>query len=352
MNKASTLFSIIIPVQNGEKTIERLFGSLIIQKSRILEVLVCNDHSTDKTVEIANRYKSVLPITVLNVPDEVGNNPGHARQVGLDYASGEWIVFVDADDILTFNALGFYDSAIKSNPESHLIIAAFDEVNFDPFYTIEHLYAPFAWVHAKAFNSAFIKKNDIRFHPTLFTHEDKYFTFLNVFEMKALYNEEPLIFDTTTYCWCRSEGTIVSRDKGKYSLISMVESMDAMIESCELVANKYLLSKESICEQFSTELLSSIIDAYFKIQCCEFYWGKKELDARDTVRKIQTRVGKIKRLTGWNNEDIIKQCTKDPKLFESGKRDSIRTMGEFIPRQTFYEFLNEQGEAEIGREES
>lgn len=348
--KDSVSFSIIIPVQNGEKTIERLLGSLIIQKQRILEVLICNDHSTDRTVEIVNQYKGVLPITVLNVPDELGNSPGNARQVGLDYASGEWIVFADSDDILTFNALGFYDSVIKTNPNSHLIVAAFDEVNFDPFYTIEHLYAPFAWVHAKAFNAAFIKKNNLRFHSTLFTHEDKYFTFLNVFSLKVLYDEEPLVFDTTTYYWCRSEGTIVSRDKGKYSLISMDESMDAMIESCEAVSIEHSLSTDAICKKFGTDLLSAIIDAYFKIQCSEFYWGKKELDERDTVKKVQKRIGKIKRLTGWNTDDIVRQCTEDPKMFECGKRDSIRTMGEFIPRQSFYEFLNEQEEAEIGKQ--
>ena len=340
----SVSFSIIIPVQNGEKTIERLLGSLIIQKSRILEVLICNDHSTDRTVEITNQYKDVLPITVLNVPDELGNSPGNARQVGLDYASGEWIVFADADDILTFNALGFYDSVIKENPMTKMVVAAFDEVAFDPFRLIDHISRPFAWVHAKAFNAAYIKKHNLRFSQTLYTHEDKYFTFLNVLTLRANQDPEPYVSDTTTYYWCRSPESIVSRDDGKYPIMSAVESMDAIIEPILKIKEEKGLTKSKVVDLFEYELFSTILDIYHKIQCGRDVWGQEEIERFDIEAQAMNRIRKIQSITGWTNQWLIENCRRHPDLYNASRKDSVRTMREFVPEQSFSEFLERMEE--------
>ena len=102
------IFSIIIPAYNSESCIERLIGSLIIQKEFIHEVLVCNDRSTDKTVSIVKRYEEALPIKIITTPTNMSRSPGNARQCGLDAATGKWVVFADADDLLTFTALSYY----------------------------------------------------------------------------------------------------------------------------------------------------------------------------------------------------------------------------------------------------
>ena len=342
--KHSKIFSIIIPVQNGAKTIERLLGSLIIQKGRIHEVLICNDHSSDDTVKIVEQYNGILPITVLNVPDEIGNSPGNARQTGLDYASGEWIVFADADDIMTFNALGFYDYTINQNPGINMIVATFDEVCFDPFRTISHINNPFAWVHAKAFNAAYVKKNNLRFNRTLYTHEDKYFTFLNLFTMRANGDQEPVISDITTYYWCRSSESIVSSNDGRYPMISCIESMDALIEPIVKISNDKGLNRDKIIDLFQQDLFCSILDIYNKIQCSRAVFGQEELDQYGIEYQAKERIKKIKELTGWTNEWVIKYCKKHPDLYEAAKNDSIRTMSKFVPDQSLSEFLKQMEE--------
>jgi len=332
-------FSIIIPVHNGEKTIERLLGSLIIQRHAIHEVLVCNDHSSDKTVDVVRQYKNLLPILVLNVPDEIGYSPGNARQYGLDYATGDWAVFADADDILTFNAIGYYKKAIEANDKARIICGAFDEVNFDPFFVIEHMSSPLAWVHAKAFNINHIREHGLRFHPTLYTHEDKYFTMLNLLDIR-LSGFEPVMQDVTTYYWCRSEGTIVSRDNGKYPILSLVDSMDAIIEPVRLLSEKYGLNRDQVIANVGEGLFQSVIEAYYKFQGAVFKWGDSILEENNLAERVMERISKVREMTGWTNQDIVDLCYENVKVFNDMKGDTVRTIGEFVPYQTIHEFLN------------
>jgi len=333
-------FSIVIPVQNGAKTIERLLGSLLIQKNKIHEILVCADNCTDNTVEIVEHYKDSLPIKVLYLSKEQGNNPGRARQLGMENATGDWVVFADADDMLTFNALTYYEKKINENPGIGTICAAFDEIYFDQFKVVEHISAPLAWVHAKAFNLKYIREHGLRFHPTLYTHEDKYFVFLCLFDMCAS-DTKSVFEDVTTYYWCRGEGTIVSRDNGKYPILSLVESVDALVEPCAVVAEKYGLTPEKVVQMFGFNLLRVILDGYYKIQGSVFKWGASVLDDYKVLEQMPSRIEKVKKLTGWGNDEIVKICIEHVKEFNEARRDTVRTIGEFIPSQTICEYLNQ-----------
>ncbi len=86
-------FSIIIPIYNEEKYIERCLDSVFAQtidKSQY-EVIVIDDGSTDNSVNILKEY----PVTILNSP-RVG--AGGARNRGLDVAKGQYIILLDGDD--------------------------------------------------------------------------------------------------------------------------------------------------------------------------------------------------------------------------------------------------------------
>ena len=90
----SPKISVIIPTYNGERTIERAIESVLNQEgNHDIEILVCDDWSTDKTCEKAMWLGAKI---YLNIEHTGGPNAG--RNKGIDIATGELIAFLDQDD--------------------------------------------------------------------------------------------------------------------------------------------------------------------------------------------------------------------------------------------------------------
>jgi glycosyltransferase involved in cell wall biosynthesis len=98
--------SVLIPARNEEATIGRLLESLIGQRAYIKEILVLDDHSNDQTAAIVRQYAHKLPLTLLSgkkLPlGWTGKN--YACQQLAENATGEWLLFLDAD--VTLEAKG------------------------------------------------------------------------------------------------------------------------------------------------------------------------------------------------------------------------------------------------------
>lgn len=94
--------SAIVPVYNAEEYIERCLKSLISQSiGSDIEIIVVNDGSTDRTQKILESYK--LKNDNIKIFSIENNGVSHARNLGIQYAKGEYITFVDADDWLDSN---------------------------------------------------------------------------------------------------------------------------------------------------------------------------------------------------------------------------------------------------------
>ena len=88
--------SIIIPMYNAEKYIARCLESVINQSFNDIEIIIVNDGSTDKSLEICRKYAEVDErIVILN---KENNGVSVARNQGMNVATGEYIMFVDSDD--------------------------------------------------------------------------------------------------------------------------------------------------------------------------------------------------------------------------------------------------------------
>ena len=88
--------SIIIPVFNKDKYISATIESILRQKFTDYEVIAVNDGSTDNSLQILKKYEEKdSRLFVIDIPNGGVSN---ARNVGLSYASGEWIQFLDGDD--------------------------------------------------------------------------------------------------------------------------------------------------------------------------------------------------------------------------------------------------------------
>ena len=90
--------SVIVPVYNGEKYLNRCIDSILSQTFTSFELLLINDGSTDKSGEICEEYAN--KDARVRVFHKKNGGVSSARNVGLDNVNGEWISFIDADDYL------------------------------------------------------------------------------------------------------------------------------------------------------------------------------------------------------------------------------------------------------------
>lgn len=95
--------SVIIPIYNAEKYLDRCIESVISQTYENIEIILVNDGSLDKSGEICDKYKKEdSRITVIH---KENGGVSKARNCGMNIASGEYIFFLDSDDFIEKDAL-------------------------------------------------------------------------------------------------------------------------------------------------------------------------------------------------------------------------------------------------------
>ena len=95
MNK-ETKVSVIIPVYNTEKYLRQCLDSVVNQTLRDIEIICVDDGSTDGSIEILREYEQ--KDSRVKVLCQKNQYAGVARNNGLNYASGEYVFFMDSDD--------------------------------------------------------------------------------------------------------------------------------------------------------------------------------------------------------------------------------------------------------------
>lgn len=99
MHTQEPLISVIVPVYNVSAYLDRCMRSLIEQTYRNLEIILVDDGSTDNSGELCDQWAK--KDTRVRVIHRKNNGLSQARNTGLDAATGEYITFVDSDDILS-----------------------------------------------------------------------------------------------------------------------------------------------------------------------------------------------------------------------------------------------------------
>ncbi len=110
MNK---LISVIVPVYNAEKYLERCLESIVTQTYPHLEIIVVNDGSTDQSPKLINRF--VEKNTGIIAVHQKNKGVSAARNEGLSRAKGDLIGFVDADDVILPDMYQFLLSNLLEN---------------------------------------------------------------------------------------------------------------------------------------------------------------------------------------------------------------------------------------------
>ncbi len=107
--------SIVIPIYNVDQFIGDCINSVLGQTYKDFELILVNDGSTDRSLEICHQYADVDPRIV--VIDKPNSGVGSTRNIGIDASRGQWITFIDSDDRVASDYLESMARAISDNTD-------------------------------------------------------------------------------------------------------------------------------------------------------------------------------------------------------------------------------------------
>ena len=125
----STLFSIVIPMYNVQEYIVECLDSIVAQDSSDVEIICVDDGSTDDTLAITQKWKEEHPAVRMIVLQQTNQRQAAARNYAFKYASGEYIIMLDSDDVLFPDYLSIVRQDVN---KYHSDIVACSVVNWYP----------------------------------------------------------------------------------------------------------------------------------------------------------------------------------------------------------------------------
>lgn len=131
------IFSLIIPMKNADRYIRNTLDSIAEQEFEDIQVIVVDDNSdsTDISQYRVNEWKKQHPnidLQLFKTSKEQGG-PGGARNIGIDNAIGEYILFLDADDELNQGALCSIKKTIDENPTTDIFVLGSQLIRCDKY---------------------------------------------------------------------------------------------------------------------------------------------------------------------------------------------------------------------------
>ena len=196
--------SVIVPVYKVESLIERCIKGILMQNYKDFELILIDDGSPDASGEICDAFS--LIDNRIHVIHKKNGGPSDSRNVGLDVAAGNWIVFVDADDYVDNDYL---QNLIDGNPKQDpYLLSMMNNRNVNlkgkhmptgraswhnEFITIgenQDIVAHYQLLHnhaiyCKLFANSIIKQNHLRFNTKIRHCEDG--LFINQYELHINY---------------------------------------------------------------------------------------------------------------------------------------------------------------------
>tara|TARA_Y100000590_G_scaffold28473_2_gene31897 strand:- start:1463 stop:2752 length:1290 start_codon:yes stop_codon:yes gene_type:complete len=124
------LFSVIIPVYNSEKYLNKCIKSVLNQKNNKTEIILIEDCSTDNSLKVCNSFQHNPSVNIIRHKKNLGVSI--SRNDGILAAKGKYILFLDSDDWLYPGCLKNIEKLITINPKTEVIIGRYNSNGF-PF---------------------------------------------------------------------------------------------------------------------------------------------------------------------------------------------------------------------------
>lgn len=264
LQNSSVKVSVIMPLYNDELYVAATLDSLLAQTLRDIEIIIVEDCSTDKSLEIAKSYE-IRDSRITIITHEENKGGGAARNTGMKYARGEYLSFLDSDDYFYPNML---EAAYRRAKQFDADICVFNTEYASgktPVLNFNHQYIPKKDVFSaediptkvfevfnsvpwnKIFRHSFVKETGIRWSETFCSND---VVFVN--SHMALAKSITAISDVLI----RYENRAAENSESKYNFYFR-DAMGVYIELARILRSKNAFSKK-IYQSFISRVSSAL----------------------------------------------------------------------------------------------
>ncbi|WP_320047926.1 glycosyltransferase family 2 protein [uncultured Ilyobacter sp.] len=264
----NSLVSIIVPIYNAELYLDKCINSLLSSSYENLEIILINDCSPDNSEEVIKKYAE-KDKRIVYLKNEKNLKVSETRNIGIEKARGEYIIFVDADDYISNDWIGNLVETIEEK-KADVVIGSAKQFRGDQVkeYRIRDLnrekWLDFKKIRLnknsviwnKIYKRELIEKNGIRFNKDIKLGEDL------VFIYKVLSKTNKIFYN--------NQGAYFYRTENEKSAMNKATSLDK-VEEIEKVYKELLSYSKTI---------KNINRGVLKKQACDilfhYYWSYKK----------------------------------------------------------------------------
>ena len=297
--------TIIIPVYNVENYLDECLQSVYKVKDINYEVILVNDGSKDNSLNILKKYKEFYP-DITKIIDKENGGLSSARNAGIREAKGEYLAFIDSDDIIDPKE---FEEFFKEGQKLDLDVMVGNMRYFsndkigDPLFRSQEIKDFTVSKGTKFFltlfegnkcfreevvddiyKREFICENKLYFHDNLI-HEDSYFT-----PMVYLKAKRVKYIDISFYYYRQRTGSIMS--------IVNNRSIESLEKICYM-----LLSEFSKTDEYGRKALSKLLPSFYKVVLYRYINSKKDYKVK--LKNYRDIFKEVKAINNKNIEEIL-----------------------------------------------
>lgn len=306
------MISIIVPIYNASKTLNKCIESILNQSIDKFELLLINDGSKDDSVKICETYKYDSRVKIYSFEN---SGVSSTRNKGIELANGKYICFVDADDYCETDHLKeLYNSMISSGSE--LVVCGVNKIkNNGQIIDSSNIQSTFklskeeslkdifyykyirAYVYNKMFLKEIIEKHNIRFKEEIFISEDLLFCIEYITKINTYVHLVP----SNSYYYVQHEASVINQrenDNVNYSSKweTEIDALDNIRNTIPISLSNY----EEIVDLITTRKARVMSKLMKKL----YTSGNK----RDLIQMYKQFI--IKNCSVWMRSDLYKRNDK------------------------------------------
>lgn len=341
-------FSVIIPSYNCANEIERLLDSIVAQElsKEDLEVIVCDDNSTDGCVELMKPYADKLNIKFFTTEPRDIHCPGNTRKDGLSHATGQWVTFIDNDDAFEPNVFkGVKDFILTNNCDS-MVFTPFREFNPAQVGMIDrenHILTGYGktfdgmtWLHGNFYNRQFLLDNKIDFKENLESHEDLYFNSM-ISSLLIGQGKTHAVYNQFVYKWIYRPNSLSRSYFSEEHYYIEVYLRDYLYSASEPWIQRYQQFPEHK-DYYFAQTAFCFLYGYFYYQAALWKNGIERVlpENKPYLKDMLERILSVFKMT---RTEFINWIMSQPREYHRVKQESFNGAGLFVEVESFKDFV-------------